>query len=68
MVLLTYVVSPSIPQRSPDYPEHVDFMTADTDCYSTYDGADMHNYSTFLYTEHALDIIEQHPEEQPLFL
>lgn len=54
---------------SPDYPEHVDFLTADTTCYSPYTGTDLHEYSTTLFTDHILDVIDEHPmETSSLFL
>lgn len=58
-------------KRLPDYPEHVDFMSADATCYAAYGGSDMHNYSTILYTNHALSIIEDHAQDEstdPFFL
>lgn len=55
-------------KRLPDYPEHVDFMEADKDCYKPYNGSDIHDYSTTFYTNHALSIIDSHPVEDPLFL
>jgi len=55
-------------KRSTDYPEFVDFMEADKDCYKPYNGSDMHDYSTTFYTNHAIQIIEDHPTDDPLFL
>jgi arylsulfatase A-like enzyme len=55
-------------KRSPDYDDYVDFMVADEDCYRLYTASDKHDYSTNLYTSKALDIINDHPKEQPLFL
>jgi arylsulfatase A-like enzyme len=55
-------------KRSTDYPEFVDFMEADRDCYKPYNGSDMHDYSTTFYTNHAIQIIDDHPTEEPLFL
>lgn len=55
-------------KRSPDYPEHVDFMQADADCYYPYNGSDIHTYSTTFYTNHALDIIEKHSSDESMLL
>jgi arylsulfatase A-like enzyme len=55
-------------KRSTDYPEFVDFMEADRDCYKPYNGSDMHDYSTTFYTNHAIQIIDDHPTDEPLFL
>jgi hypothetical protein len=45
-----------------------DFLTMDGDCYYTYQGPDRHNYSTHLYRDWAVDIIESHNQSDPLFL
>lgn len=55
-------------KRSPDYPEFKDFMESDKTCYQPYNGTDKHDYSTVFYTEKALEIIEEHPLQDPLFL
>jgi len=55
-------------KRSPDYPEFTDFVESDKDCYRPYNGSDKHTYSTTFYTDKALEIIEQHPVTDPLFL
>jgi arylsulfatase A-like enzyme len=47
-------------KKNPDYPEHVDFITSNTSCYMPYDGDDIHDYSTDLYTNKAVDIINSH--------
>lgn len=55
-------------KRSPDYDDYVDFMEADTNCYHAYDGSDKEEYSTTLFTKKAINIVENHPIEEPLFL
>lgn len=47
-------------KKNPDYPEHVDFITSNTSCYMPYDGDDIHDYSTYVYTNKAVDIINAH--------
>ena len=55
-------------KRSPDYPQMIDLLESDTDCYRGYNDSDMHDYSTTFYTNKALSIIDDHPAEDPLFL
>lgn len=55
-------------KRSPDYPEFVDFMESDKDCYRPYSGDDIHDYSTTFYTNKALSIIDEHSASDPLLL
>lgn len=55
-------------KRSTDYPEFVDFLESDKDCYAPYNGSDKHDYSTTFYTNHAIQIIDDHAVEDPLFL
>jgi arylsulfatase A-like enzyme len=45
-----------------------DFMQSTAECYSPYREANVHNYSTHLYREKAVDIIENHDQTSPLFL
>ena len=45
-----------------------DFLTMNADCYYTYGGPALHNYSTHLYAEHAIRVIEEHDVTSPLFL
>ncbi len=46
----------------------VDFLTADVECYYTYDNDNMHNYSTHFYQDKAVEIISSHDVDDPLFL
>jgi hypothetical protein len=55
-------------KRNPQAHTFHDFMTATRDCYSPYVDTNMHNYSTHLYRQLAVDIIEQHDQTKPLFL
>jgi arylsulfatase A-like enzyme len=56
-------------KRMPYSPLFHDFMYANTDCYSPYNGSDMTDYSTFLYRDRAVDIIGGHNyEESPMFM
>jgi len=55
-------------KRSTDYPEFIDFMEADRDCYKPYNGTDMHDYSTTFYTNHAIQILDDHDTSDPLFM
>ena len=55
-------------KRSTDYPEFVDFMESDRECYKPYNGTDMHDYSTTFYTNHAIQILDDHDTADPLFL
>jgi arylsulfatase A-like enzyme len=55
-------------KRSPSNDKFVDFLVADEDCYYTYTGPSLHNYSTHLYREVAVKIIEEHDASDPLFL
>jgi arylsulfatase A-like enzyme len=55
-------------KKNPDYPESVDFITSDKSCYKTYDGEDIHNYSTTFYTTKAVNIIQEHDTSSSLFL
>ena len=46
-----------------------DFIYADEDCYFGYNGTDRHKYSTFLYRDKAIDLIQYHDyEDKALFL
>lgn len=55
-------------KRNPDYPEFIDIVDSDTECYDYYNESDVHTYSTTLYTNRALEIIDEHPVDEPLFL
>lgn len=55
-------------KKNPDYPEHVDFITSNTSCYMPYNGDDIHDYSTYVYTNKAVDIINTHDASSSLFL
>jgi hypothetical protein len=56
-------------KRNPDHTLFTDFMYSNATCFEPYAGEDIHNYSTFLFRDAAIDIIRNHnPEEAPLFL
>lgn len=55
-------------KKNPDYPQHSDFITANTTCYSPYSESDKHDYSTVFYTNKAVEIIENNGADAPLFL
>lgn len=49
--------------------KYKDFMSADSTCYSGYNGHDLHEYSTYFYTNHAIDIIDNHADsDTPFFM
>lgn len=52
----------------PGYERFVDLLYADTSCYAPYNGTDLHDYSTFLFKDKAVQIIEQHDFSSPMFL
>jgi len=47
-------------KRNPDHTTFKDLMYSDTECYVPYDDEDMHDYSTFLYRDKAIGIIQDH--------
>jgi arylsulfatase A-like enzyme len=52
-----------------DHPNVIDFMYANKECYSGYNGSDMNRYSTLLYQDKSIDIINNHDySSTPLFL
>lgn len=52
-----------------EFPGIKDFMEATTEEYHAYSGSDMGNYSTFLYRDHAVSLIEAHDfTAQPMFM
>lgn len=52
-----------------EYDGMQDFMEANTTHYAPYNGDDLTDYSTFLYRDHAVKIIESHNyESNPMFL
>eukprot|EP01035_Chromulina_nebulosa_P019812 gene19812-25756_t len=55
-------------KRSPDFNEFIDFLESDQTCYTKYAQDDINEYSTTLYTNKALDIIDNHPNDKSLFL
>lgn len=55
-------------KKSPSNDRFYDFMVSDGDCYYTYNGPSLHNYSTHLYREIAVNIIKNHEPADPLFL
>jgi hypothetical protein len=40
----------------------------DKDCYYSYDGPDLHNYSTHLYKDLAIETINNHNQSKPMFM
>lgn len=55
-------------KRNPTLNLFHDFISADQECYYTYDNSDMHNYSTHFYRDLAIKTIEDHDQSVPLFL
>jgi len=55
-------------KKSPQMHKFVDLLYGDSDCYMGYNGTDMHDYSTFLYTDKAIAVIEQHNFKHPMFM
>jgi hypothetical protein len=58
-------------KREPAVPGHShlrDFLTMDRDCYYSYDGPDLHNYSTHLYKDLAIETINNHNQSKPMFM
>lgn len=54
--------------KVPDDEQFVDLLYSDTSCYSPYNGTDLHTYSTFLFRDKAVQIIEEHDFSSPMFL
>ena len=56
-------------KNTPDIPEFRDFMFADTMCYYMYDAEDVITYSTTLYQDKAVSVINFHDfTTKPLFM
>lgn len=55
-------------KRNPDHPHFKDFLASDKDCYWAYDQDDMHDYSTYMFRDKAIETIEEHDATNPLFL
>lgn len=56
-------------KRDPTDSVFKDLLYANIDCYAPYNGSDVHKYSTFLYRDKAVDIIENHDySNSPMFL
>lgn len=55
-------------KRNLDHEEYRDFLVANQQCYSPYLEEDLHEYSTHIYRDKAIDIIQTHDETEPLFL
>lgn len=56
-------------KKYPGNLEFYDFLESDVDCYHGYDESDRSEYSTFLYRDKAIDIIQTHNySEAPMFL
>ena len=56
-------------KHNPDHDLFTDFMYSDKDCYTPYEQDDLHTYSTFLYRDKAISIINDHNEtDSSLFI
>lgn len=55
-------------KRNVDHSHFKDFIISDTSCYSPYEEDDLHDYSTYMYRDMAVDIINNHDQSDPLFL
>ncbi len=56
-------------KHMPTATEYFDMTISDTSCYSGYKGEDLHDYSTFLFRDKAIQVIEKHDfNENPMFL
>ena len=55
-------------KRNPVQYAFKDFMTSNSSCYMQYVGDELHSYSTRLYRDIAIDIIEEHDKSLPLYL
>jgi arylsulfatase A-like enzyme len=55
-------------KRYPNMPQFHDFLIMDDNCYYGYNLPDMHNYSTHLYRDVAVETINNHDKSKPLFM
>ncbi len=55
-------------KRNPLWTNFHDFMSANTTCFDGYSSSDMHSYSTILYKDKAIEIIESQDPDTPMFL
>jgi arylsulfatase A-like enzyme len=55
-------------KHNTDYPDHIDLIESDTECYAPYARSDIDTYSTYLYRDRAVEIIEAHDTSIPLFM
>lgn len=56
-------------KKVPEYTNFTDLSYMDTDCYSPYDGSDFKNYSTFIFRDKAIQVIQKHDfTKNPMFL
>lgn len=55
-------------KRQTSYHTFHDLLYANEDCYSGYNGTDVHTYSTFFYRDKAVGVVEKHDYTRPLFL
>ena len=56
-------------KRYPVDSDYIDFIYSDSTCYAPYDGSDLETYSTFLYRDKAVKVINNHDYSQsPMFL
>ena len=56
-------------KRCPEHPQAKDFLYATSECYYSYDDDDLNHYSTFLYQQKAVEVIQNHNfTSSPMFL
>ena len=56
-------------KKNPRLSQFTDLVYGNASCYAGYDGVDRHDYSTFLYRDKAVAVIERHDyEASPMFL
>lgn len=56
-------------KKNPDHETFRDLLYSNESCYTPYTGDDIHNYSTFLYRDKAIEIINNHDDtDSSLFL
>jgi arylsulfatase A-like enzyme len=55
-------------KKNLDHPTFKDLLISNQTCYAPYQESDLHVYSTFLYRDKAISIIQQHDPIEPLFL
>lgn len=55
-------------KRNPDYPHYYDFLQSNSSCYWTYKKHDKNRLSTYLYTDHLVDLLSDYDSERPFFV